>query len=487
MVSLGVTVALALMVVTVIESTTANSRTAAMQSVQNSARNLAEAGINDGASVLNVPSHNALDPNVFCPDGQVSPCPVTQTMDGGSVTYTAILVGSNWKVTSVGSVRNPTGVNAPALKSTLTATIGVKPTLTQPLNNPAWNYIYATHAPTPGVCDEIIQQSVVISSPLFVSGNLCLQNTAVIVGGPLDVKGSLTMSQPGNAVGSATAKISDAHIAAGCQWKNNGFHNPCQGAVDNVWANVLDTAPASVSPPVAYWNSWYLNASPGPYFPCATATGMPPTFDSPVAAASASDATKLTYMNDSTGTFNLTPASSYSCKTATGELSWDNTNKHLTISDTIFIDGSAYINNGAVNQYSGQATLYVRGSFLMKNSTLCGNLNAAKTACDTLTWDPNKQLLCVVANGNGSLPADNQVSAGDSAQFVSSYFQGAVFGTNNVEIDTTSNVDGPIVGSSIKLGQSVTTSFPTITTVPVGMPSNPTIYAQPQPPSDYNG
>jgi hypothetical protein len=485
--ALGVTVVLGMMMVTVVESTSANSRTTAMQGARLGAGSLAEAGINDAASVLNVPSRNALDPNVFCPDGQVSPCPVTDTLPGGSVTYTAILTGSTWKVTSVGSVRNPTGVNAPSLKWTMTATIEVKATLTQPLNNPAWNYVYATHAPTPGVCDEIIQQSVTVSSPLFVSGNLCLQNTAVIAAGPLDVKGSLTLSQPANAVGSLAAKIGDAHIAGGCQWKNNPFHNPCQGAVDNVFASVLDTTPTSISPPVADWNDWYLNASPGPYFPCTTVSGTPPTFDNPVAAASASDATKLTYMNDNAGTFNLTPASSYSCKTATGELSWDNTQKLLTVSGTIFIDGSAYINNGAVNQYSGQATLYLRGTFLMKNSTLCGNLNVLKTACDTLGWNPNARLLCVVANGNGSLAQDSQVSGGDSAQFVSASFQGGVFGTNNVQIDTTSSIDGPIVGLSVMLGQSVTTSFPTITTVPVGMPSNPTIYAQPQPPSNYTG
>ena len=48
-------------------------------------------------------------------------------------------------------------------------------------------------------------------------------------------------------------------------------------------------------------------------------------------------------------------------------------------------------------------------------------------------------------------------------------------------------VDGPIVGSNVKLGQSVTTSFPTITTVPAGMPSNPTVYAQPLAPTNYSG
>src|SRR2546430_7990950 len=108
-IGLGAMIVLGMVVVTVIESTTANSRTSYMHDARNAASTFAEAGINDAASVLNVPAHNALDPNVFCPDGQTSPCSVTETMAGGTVTYTAILTGSTWKVTSVGSVRNPTG------------------------------------------------------------------------------------------------------------------------------------------------------------------------------------------------------------------------------------------------------------------------------------------------------------------------------------------------------------------------------------------
>jgi hypothetical protein len=40
-----------------------------------------------------------------------------------------------------------------------------------------------------------------------------------------------------------------------------------------------------------------------------------------------------------------------------------------------------------------------------------------------------------------------------------------------------------MIGEAINLGQSVSTTFPTISTVPAGMPSNPTVYAQPQPPA----
>src|SRR5207253_2097688 len=140
-----------------------------------------------------------------------------------------------------------------------------------------------THAATVGVCDETIQQSVTVASPLFVNGNLCLQNTAVIASGPLDVRGSLTLYQAANAVGAPLAKLSDVHIGGGCQYKNNPFHNPCQGVVDNVFTNLLDTTPANITPPVVYWDSWYLNASPGPYFPCSAVSGTPPTFDNLVA------------------------------------------------------------------------------------------------------------------------------------------------------------------------------------------------------------
>jgi hypothetical protein len=70
---------------------------------------------------------------------------------------------------------------------------------------------------------------------------------------------------------------------------------------------------------------------------------------------------------------------------------------------------------------------------------------------------------------------------------VSSTMQGAVYAAGNIELGTTSNVDGPMVGNKVILGQSVTTSFPAITLVPEGMPSNPTAYAQVDPPSDWSG
>ena len=94
-------------------------------------------------------------------------------------------------------------------------------------------------------------------------------------------------------------------------------------------------------------------------------------------------------------------------------------------------------------------------------------------------------MFTIVANGNGGV----QVNPGDSIQFDNNFsFQGSLYGTNAVELGNNMTIDGPIVGSSIVLGNNLATNaFPTITQVPAGMPSNPAVYAQPNPPQLFAG
>jgi hypothetical protein len=164
-----------------------------------------------------------------------------------------------------------------------------------------------------------------------------------------------------------------------------------------------------------------------------------------------------------------------------GELSWNATTKTLTAMGTIFIDGSAKVSNLAVNTYNGQAALYLSGTYY-QNGTLCSAVSG--TGCDFSGWNPNRDMLTIIANGNGG-----QVNSGDSIQVANNFsFQGALFGTNAVELGNNANVDGPIIGSQILLSNNLTTNnFPTITTVPVGMPSNPAVYGQPNPPQNFSG
>ncbi len=507
--------ALALMLVTVLSITvttacvvtSGSARGAVRSSADEMAHSLAEAAVAEAMAILRYPSNNALDPTVFCTvSGQATPCKTTipacpaaagRCYSGGSASWSGVLdtASGTWAITATGTVANPTGPQGEPIVRRIRFRVEVHPTLTQPLNTPVWDYIYATKPPsTPAsVCDMTLQQSVVIASPLYVAGNLCLNNSSVITRGPLVVGGRLTLSsQQQNWVGAAVKPISDAHVGNGCTLKTT-THVPCRGPEDNLYASVLDAAPpTTLTPPTVDWNRWYLNASPGPFFPCQTVDGRAPiagypVFDTGVPAMTADDATKLQAKNDSQGIQNLTPSWSYRCETVSGELSWDVAARKLTIRGTVFVDGSLSVQNGAVNEYDGQGSLYLSGTFLMKNSSLCGKVFAG--VCDTLNpptasrgWDPNKELLAIVANGTGG-----QVSPGSGIQLTGAALQGAAYATGAVELDTTSTVNGPMVGSTIILGQSVSTTFPTINTVPDGMPSNPVAYAQPDPPSDFVG
>jgi hypothetical protein len=120
---------------------------------------------------------------------------------------------------------------------------------------------------------------------------------------------------------------------------------------------------------------------------------------------------------------------------------------------------------GSVNRYTGQATLYVSGTFTV-NGTLCGGV--AFDACDFASWNPNTTMLTVVADGNAGLERYS-ISFGNSAQF-----QGALYATSAIFLGTWAKSDGPVVGSTIVLSNHVANDpFPFITTVPPGMPGNP--------------
>jgi Tfp pilus assembly protein PilX len=507
-IALGVVVVLSISVATAIDYSSANSRNASVSDKQNSAYSLAEAGINNAMSILNVPTNNALDKYTLCPDSTSLPplpCIHNDTYDSGTATWSGTLnqnpaTGAAWwTISSTGYVRNPSGTSTAAqLKRTITATITVIPTTSQPLNNPSWNYIFDRAPNWSGValsgCDMTLTNSVNVTANLYVLGNLCFQNQAKMTSGKLFVKGSVDQQNSHNTIGVNGTPIAEAHVALGCRYLSQSLHNPCKNGApttnDNIWASIIDSNLPTITPPTVDWNGWYLNASPGPYFPCnAQQQGDPalPTFnfDSPVAAMSDSDANKLVYKNDNQGTINLAPGTAYKCKTAAGELSWDPSTNTLTVVGTVFIDGSATVQNGNTNLYKGSGVIYLSGTFLLKNSKLCAS--SSTTTCDTTKWNNQQDLLGIVANGNGANAADNQVSSGDGIQLVSAYMMGAAYATNAIDIGTTSTFDGPLDASTVILGQSSSSTFNGFQYVPVGLPGENTVYAQPQSPTFSGG
>lgn len=477
---------------TLIYYSSTNARSAEYSNDSTSAYDLAEAGINEMMAVLTNPQNNALNKYLlgYQTDGTV--VATSHSYDAGTVEWHGTLdeATATWSLTSLGRIANPSGQIADVTR-TLTAKVPVTPTVTQPLNNPSWNYVMSTQV-TGGECDMTVTNNVEIRSNLYVFGNLCLQNQAKVLPGLTYptlavIKGKVTQYTNQNTIGRSTEPMAEVHIGNGCKWHTKPFYNPCiTGSETSIYADVFGTDPITLVAPVADFDNWYLNASPGPYYPCYSQSGTPPVFDSPVASGTASDSEKLTYKNNNQSTaFNLTPGTSYSCTTAGGELSYDASTKKLTISGTIYIDGDAKAEHSSQTtvEYAGQGSIYLSGSLKIKNTKLCGGLSGGN--CDFDNWDPNTRMLTFVADGHDR---QSEVASGTGIRLLNSHLQGALYATYEIDIDTSSKVDGPLVGSQVVFGQSTSTNdFPTITTVPVGMPGNPSVYAQPNPPQLYSG
>ncbi len=469
----GITLILAVSVLTVLALTgatvvffaSANARSASHSNSNSVSYMLAEAGIDEAASILAKQGNNAFSPTLLPNSG----APKTSTYRDGTVTWfgTFDSATSIWTITSVGRVANPTGPGTGAVQRTVSAKIKVNPPPPAPPETQAWNYLYAGR--TGNLCDMTLQQSGDIIAPLYVAGNLCLTNTATLSRGPVNVGGTVTLSQNGNSIGTVRSPVSEAHIGGGCRYRGGPLNSPCSAA-DNVFASIVDASPTLIPIPPVYWDDVYANASPGPFFPCTTQTGTPPVFDT----------AERIRNNSVPSVFNLTPSTSYSCKTKAGELSWDASARLLTANGTIFIDGSITANTNGVNFYTGQATIYTSGTFYIKTASLCAVSGTRR--CDSTGWDPNRNLLIIVAGGNGG-----QVAPGDSIQFTGATFQGALYATNAIELDTTSKLQGPVVASTISLGQASDASFPRIYLVPPTAPGNTPIWSAITAPYDYSG
>jgi hypothetical protein len=466
--ALGVLFVLSLTLTALVYYTSTNSRTSARERADQQARALAEAGINNALAVLYKDGVDLRDPSLL-PDGSAGEGIVTKAYEGGRSEWQGVLLDGGdkwyWEVTARGIVKNPTGPAAQDIRRTVTAHVRFSMPQAHQLTSPVWNWIYS--GATGAECDTTIDQSVAINAPLYVVGNLCMRSTAKVVRGnrPLAVvvEGKATLAEPQNAIGTSTAKIDQVYVGNGCQYKNNAAVTPCTFNTHdtNVWAAALYPSDALLRIAEPQWAEWYRDASPGPMSPCATSSGTPPVFDVD------------TFLGVQTvpGVFHLTPqTASYSCATRRGEISWNHQTKILKVRGTIFIDGSAKIENGLVGTYDAFSAIYLTGTLLIKNSSLCAfkKNDRVGEACDQAAWNPNERMLIFAANGSGG-----QVPADTSIQLVSSEFQGGLYGRWAVNSSTTTSTQGPQVSEDdVQIGQSNNIGFPLITQVPAGTPLN---------------
>ena len=389
-----------------------------------------------------------------------------------------------------------------------------------------------------------------VAGNLCLSPNVQLNQSTVIVGGSVDVSNNAAIGSSTSMSTRVETYIGGNCRYSVGSWANCSGNQDARHIYsklsDLVNVGVNQPAPV-VAPPAADYATWYENAIPGPSQTCTTSSGTPPTFDTnypnrdnsvttPVdltpnssyfcrvgqgasstlnGALTASQNTVtvssatgfpttpfLIRVDDEfmqviagfgTTTWTVLRATNSSATShvtgqtvewktpSSGEIAWNNTTKTLTVSGTIYIDGSAKISNSALNSYNGQGTIYLSGTFLSTGS-LCASISGSN--CNFASWNPDFDMLMIVANGNGG-----QVNPGDSIQIDNNFsYQGGLYGTNAVEFGNNVNVDGPLVGSQILLSNNLTTNaFPNISIVPVGMPSNAEVYAQPNPPQGFTG
>ena len=513
---------------TVIFLTAAGARDAQRTNAGQRAYSLAESGVNNALAVLEAnypgtagyPGDNTL--LTSCPASLPTVCAFTSTYPSGTVQWSGTLNNApagagwadQWNVTSTATVKNPTGPTASPIKRTVTAVVPVIKPPTNPVkrNNPL-NFIYGNVV--------TFLQSGTVASPVYTTTDLVMQNTAVIsewignaAGNPnkVAVGGNFYEQQNANKAGhvNGTADpandVGEMYIQGQCSTKASSvtLHACAWGSTDQIWATThgsvippdfLDYIPkftccspypyhASLAPFDAARSSMgeaYRTADLGPLNPC-TAGSLPTSvFPNGLDTASGAD----NDINNSatpagSAAINLTPSGvSYSCKTRAGQLSWNGSNK-LTVNGTVFLDGSATVTSPPAAQalVTGQGTLVLTGTFMMKTALLCAKTTGSgnNTHCDTSSgaWDPNVSALIVMADGDGGYDStqnqSNNVIAGQGINIKSSDFQGALIANKDIQVDTTSRMQGPMISvyHQISAGQSNNVTFPPILFAPSG-------------------
>ncbi len=484
--AIGILVVLGMLAVVITTYTTSGQRSASRSSAGVSAYSLAEAGVNNAVSMIARANSTGVwrDHVAYA---TLLATPTVRSYDAGTARWWGTFDSSDpsgwqWIVTSVGTMPNPTGAATPVTRK-LSVKVPVRPSEYQHDANPAWNYIMAARTGTPGGCDEALNNSANIQSPMYVFGNLCLNTPSQITGGDLQVLGYTKLDVNTN-IGTAVLPVRNGgvHIGGGCGYKGAAL-GAC-GPDKMVFGDPFGADPRTdIVAPAADFPLWYTHAVPGPMHKCAEQSGAVPVFD-----------TNAPTMNDDgvgsvPTVFNLTPPSSdYSCivrasnNAVVGQLSWNHTTGKLTVAGTIFIDGSITVNYGKTVpvDYDGRATIYATGSIFLSNTNLCAIV--ANGDCGFDQWVSSEDFLELVADGAGG----GQVPVGDSIEVKSSHFEGGLWAKNAVDCLTATRTEGPMFGGHVILDNTVYAHTWPLSVIPAGMPGSTWDDMITDPPIDYS-
>ena len=434
--ALGVTVILSSLCAGIFSYVTTNQGAAHRATADQRAYGLAEAGLSYAFSTL----QKADDADAYnAPPANAVPETTVTFPDGRQFVYRGDLAGNTWTLHGIATVPNPSGPSgAPVVRR---VSMQALVTTTTTGDTRPYDYLFIDQ---PSGCFTL-SNTVTLEVPLYVRGDLCLENNAFISSPAVHVLGNVHVNSPQASVGTSSAPIPDFSITGNCY--REGTLTACSASsTSRVWASAYGTSPPVLTKPTVDLPARYADADLGPLSGCTPGYGtgsFPGGFDND------------TTMNVSRGTVDLTPATGYDCQKWVGgqmvaQIKWvpgsnPSQTGTLTIMGTIFIDGNLTWSNLSLIQYDGRGSIYVAGTLTIQNQAeLCG-----VATCDE-DWDPETDFLAFVV---GSLTTTGTTEdSGVVGNKVN--FQGAIYLVNDYDQDNNTTIWGPVIADNATITNS---------------------------------
>jgi hypothetical protein len=415
-----------------------NTRSAEHSADEAKALNAAEAGMNYARAVLwnsTTPTSSSALPSSSSP-GQV-------TLEGATVRYWGSYDSTTkvWTITGTGTFTNPTGGTAPVSRTT-TSQVLVSST---PALDPAWGYLFADTSSC-----TLLQNNLAIDAPIYVRGDLCMKNSALITADLVQVRGKVQIENTAS-IGTASVPVPQVYVGGGCRypWSGTYHANNCVPA-KRVYRTVFSTTVPDLTKPVLELDAWYADAKPGPTNdPCSALQ-----FDNDGV------------LNRSNPTQYLFPTTAYDCTvtsggTQLGRIAYTPGDPGTLIIDgVVFFDGKLEFAGNRNVVYQGRGSIYATDVITIENFTrFC-----AVAACDT-TWDPDTNLLLLVSGATA-----------DSGFIIknNTTWQGAIYVANDFLEDNSAFVCGPVIAQELVIQNNTDNCFVPFTNGVPGMPGTST-------------
>jgi hypothetical protein len=400
--------------------------------------NLAEAGENYARAVL----YNAADPTDSTAVGSGS-----LTLEGGTVNYSGTYDSATkiWTLTGTGTHTNPTGAATPVSRTVSSQVLVASSTGL----DPAWGYLFAdtTSCTTLG-------NNLTIDAPIYVRGDLCMENSALITADLVQVRGSVQIKNSAS-IGTAATPVAQVKVAGGCRYPWSGSYvTPCSAA-QMVYRTVFSsTVPDLTKPPVDL-PSWYADAKPGPMSQTCTVGSFPGQFDNDTA------------LNRSNPMQNLFPGTAYDCQVRSGGPGGPLLGRiaytpgspgTFYIDGVVFFDGQLEFAGNNDVRYEGRGSIYASDVITIRNqTTFCG-----VAACDA-TWNPDANLLLLVSGATAPVGFTIENN---------STWQGAIYVVNDFSQGNSVIVCGPVIAQELFISNNTDNCFVPFSTGVPGMPGN---------------